>query len=225
MDVAAHAGTLTAVIVYFFNDVIQLLRGCVKLGRGAWNSRESRFALHLILATIPAICAGGLIWHLGFATSFRNVEAIAWFTIGFGLLLYVADRFCSSAQILSDLKVRHAILIGCAQVLAFLPGASRSGVTITAARALGFEREHSARFAFLLAIPTIGAATALGAIELIRSGDALLWRTSMSVFSLSFMSALAALWGLMRFVRRWSLTPFVVYRIGLGIILLWFFST
>ena len=225
MDVAAHAGTLAAVTLYFSIDVIRMLRGCIKLGSGNWYSNESRFALHLILATFPAICAGGLMWYLGFATAFRNVEAIAWFTIGFGILLYVADRFCTSARALPDLKVTHAVLIGCAQVLAFLPGASRSGVTITAARALGFEREHSARFAFLLAIPTIGAATALGAIELIRSGDALLWHTSMSVFSLSFMSALAALWGLMRFVRRWSLTPFVVYRIGLGIILLWFFST
>ena len=201
-----------------------MVQGCLKLAAGEWNSGDARFSLLLVLGTLPIVCAGVLFWYFELLTTLRNVKAIAWFTIGFGALLYVADRFGSSARTFSDLKIRHALLIGCAQVLAFLPGASRSGVTITAARAFGFGREHSARFAFLLAIPAIGAATALGAFELFRSGDVLLWRVSMIVFTLSFVSALAVLWGLMRIVRRWSLTPFVVYRIGLGITLLWYFS-
>lgn len=221
IDVSAHAGTLAAVMLFLRNDIASILRGFAQLAAGNPRGADGRFASLLLAATVPATLVGALLWALGSETLLRNLELIAWATIGFGLLLYAVDRFRPEADTpVRTIGLRAAFFIGCVQVLAFIPGASRAGVTITAGRLLGLNRETSTRFSFLLAIPTIGAATALGGFEIARSGDAVLWQSAAWVFVLSFLVALAALWGLLRFVRRWSLTPFVVYRVILGVLLL-----
>ena len=220
VDVAAHLGTLLAVMVYFHGDTRRLLRGLRLLCVGRWHDGDSRQVLILALATLPAVLVGGGLWALGLAEFFRSLDAIAVFTILFALLLYWADRAGGSELGLYRLGWRHALCIGLAQVCAFLPGASRAGVAITAARALGFRREAAARFAFLLAIPTLAAAGSLAAVELVRSGEPWLQWSAAGVAGLAFLSALLALWVLMRVVRRWTLLPFVLYRLVLGAVLL-----
>ncbi len=216
IDVAAHVGTLLAVMAYFHPEMRRIIRGCCLLLMGNWQDPDSRLALLLAIGTLPAVLAGGTLWALGLAEILRSVEAIGVFTIVFAVFLYWADRHGAAAKGFEQFGHRHAFWVGMAQVLAFLPGASRAGVAITAARALGFDRVAAARFAFLLAIPTIAAAGTLGAVEVVRSGEEWLQMSAAAVAALSFVSALGALWALMRFVRRWSLTPFVIYRIVLG---------
>ena len=216
VDVAAHVGTLLAVMAYFREETFRIVRGCLLLLAGRWREPDSGLAILLVIGTVPAVIAGGALWALGLAEVFRSVEAIAASTILFAVVLYWADRYGASEKRFAQLARRHALWIGLAQVLAFLPGASRSGVAITAGRALGFDRETAARFAFLLAIPTIAAAGTLGGIELARSGAAWLQWSAVVVSVLAFFAALAALWALMRFLRCWSLLPFVIYRLILG---------
>ncbi len=220
VDVAAHVGTLLAVMAYFRGETIRMVRGCCLLLAGRWQDADARLALLLLIGTVPAVLAGGALWVLGLAEVFRSVEAIAAFTILFAVFLYWADRHGASEKEFEKFERRHALCIGLAQVFAFLPGASRAGIAITAARALGFDRVAAARFAFLLAIPTIAAAGMLGGIEVVRSGEHWLQWSAATVAALAFVSAIGALWVLMRFVRRWSLLPFVIYRIALGVALL-----
>ena len=222
IDVAAHAGTLAAVITFFRLEVARMARGALQLARGDFAGADARLALVLAIGTAPAVLVGAGLRGFGASESLRGIEPIGWFTIIFGVLLYLADRFGRQRVALSELGVRDAALVGLAQALAFLPGASRAGVVMSAARGLGYDRESAARFAFLLAIPTIGAATILGAFELARVGDIVLWEAATGVFSLAYLAAMAALWALIRYVRRWSLTPFVVYRLALGAALLWY---
>ena len=220
IDVAAHAGTLLAVMAFFRREMLRILVGCRLLLTGRWQDEDARLALLLAIGTIPAVLAGGTLWALGLAEMFRSVEAIAVFTIVFAAFLYWADRYGPAEKGFERFERHHALWVGLAQILAFLPGASRAGIAITAARALGFDRVAAARFAFLLAIPTIAAAGTLGGIEVARSGEAWLRWSAVTVAALAFLSALGALWVLMRFVRRWSLTPFVLYRVALGTALL-----
>ena len=225
IDVAAHAGTLVAVTVVLWSDVLQILGGLWHLLAGPRDHPDARMALVLVIATIPAVIMGAWLAASGLAYILRDVEVIAWSTIGFGLLLYVADRWGRTHVRMSDLGPLRALAIGCLQVCAFLPGASRAGVTMTAGRVLGMGRETAVRVAFLLAIPTLGTATAHGAWSLHKAGDPAQWEAAGLVFALSFLSAILALWLLARFVRRWSLAPFVAYRLILGAGLLWFFSS
>ena len=216
IDVAAHVGTLLAVMAYLHPEMRRIIRGCCLLFTGNRRDSDSRLALLLAIGTLPAVLVGATLWALGLAEMFRSVGAIGVFTILFALFLYWADRHGATEKGFEQFENRHALWVGMAQVLAFLPGASRAGVAITAARALGFDRVAAARFAFLLAIPTIAAAGTLGAVEVVRSGEEWLQLTAGAVAALSFLSALGALWALMRFVRRWSLMPFVIYRMVLG---------
>lgn len=220
VDVAAHAGTLLAVCVYFRADLAQVIRDSSgQLGRA--RPGDASLAVMLAIATLPILAAGGAAWALGLAPHLRNPEMIAWCTIGFGIVLYLADRFGKSNQTIHALTPGRAWLAGCVQAFAILPGASRAGLAITGGRLVGLDREAAARFAFLLAIPVLTAATALGVVELWRGGDVILHGAAAAVFALSFLTGLLALWGLLRIFRRWSLTPFVVYRLVLGVALLW----
>ena len=207
---------------YFWRDMLRILQGSVRLAIGPRNGPEARFAALLAVATLPGVLAGLAFWTSGLAESLHNIQVIAWATIGFGILLYLTDRFGNSRQKLAEMTPLQALFVGCVQICAFVPGASRAGMAITAGRALGLGREDAARFAFLLAIPTIGATTVLGTFEIARTGDTLLWGTAATVLFLSAAVAWLALWGLLRMMRRWSFTPFVIYRLALGAGLLWY---
>ena len=144
MDVAVHVGTLAAVLVYFWRDLGQIVLGWIG---GNWRRHDRRLGralgFYLVVSAIPVIVAGGVIYLLGHET-LRNPEVVAWATIGFGILLYLADRIGLTVREVEHTTLGHAFFIGLAQVLALIPGASRSGVTMTAARWLGYERPAAA---------------------------------------------------------------------------------
>lgn len=223
IDVAVHVGTLGAVIVYLRREVWSILTGIARFGQ-----RESRPGLrllaHLVVATVPVVVAGLLV-KIYAGEVVRSVDVIAWATLGFGIVLYVCDRVGLTLRRLEHMTAGAAFLIGLAQVLALIPGASRAGVTITAARMLGYERRDAARFSMLLSIPTIVAAGALMSLELIEGGNARLQADAFLAAALAFVAALIAITLMMGWLRRASYTPFVVYRVILGgFLLVWLYA-
>ncbi len=221
IDTAVHVGTLGAVLIYFWRDLVSMLLGLLRLLRGQSDKGARLFGL-LALATIPVVLVGGLLSYFDADEALRSVQVIGWTTLGFGLVLFVADRFFMTLRRIDQMTLGGAVAIGLAQVLALVPGTSRSGITMTAARILGFERRDAARFSMLMSIPAIAAAGVLKGAELYRSGDAQLTSDAAIVAVLSFGIAIAAIALLMAWLRRASFTPFVVYRIGLGVgLLVW----
>ena len=220
LDVAVHVGALGAVMGYFARDMAAMLRG---LGSG-WNGGVlaepgRRLLAQLALATAPVVLAGALLAAVG-ADELRTAAVIGWTSLVFGLLLYAVDRWAPRRRRIDGMTFKGALLIGLAQVFALIPGTSRSGVTVTAARLLGNERPDAAHFSMLLAIPTILAAGALAGLALYRLGEAQLGAQALLGVALSFASAWLTIALLMRWLRRASFTPFVVYRCLLGVLLL-----
>lgn len=218
IDVAVHVGTLFAVLGYFRRDVAAMVAGCWTLLTGRWTS-GGRLALQVVLASLPVMVAGYVIHEIGWEI-LRSMEIIAFATIGFGVLLWLADRFAPAHRSLDDLGFGDALLIGLSQALALIPGTSRSGVTMTAGRAVGLSRTEAARFSLLLSIPAILGAGAIAAVDIAQAGDAALGRDALMAAVLAFASAWLAIALMMRWLRHASFTPFVVYRLVLGIVLL-----
>lgn len=219
IDIAVHAGTLLAVIAYFRSDIRQLAVGAARLLTGRMTP-SGRLALLVIVATLPIVAAGYILGANG-AAHIRSVELIAWTTIGFGVLLGVIDRISMTLRRTEHLTFGNAIFIACAQVLALLPGTSRAGITITAARFLGLERREAARFSMLLSIPAILGAATLAGLDLYSAGNIALGYDSALAAALAFVTALIAISAMMRWLLRASYMPFVVYRILLGGVLLY----
>jgi undecaprenyl-diphosphatase len=218
-DVMVHMGSFLAVVVYFWRDCINLLQGGVDLLRGR-KTPWGRLALYIVLGTIPAVVFGLFLDKIGFMDSVRTMpQIIAWNAIIFGVLLYVCDRFGLNKNLLSEMRLPPAMVIGLAQALAIIPGTSRSGITITAARALGFERTEATRFAFLLGIPAIAGAGALKLGDAVASGQAITLPMILTAI-LTFFVALGTIAVLMKLIRRISFLPFALYRVALGIALL-----
>ena len=216
-DIMVHVGSLFAVLVYFWRDVVKLFWGGLDLLQLRLND-NSRMALYIILATVPAVAFGLFLNSSGYHSRLRGVEIIAWNAIIFGVLLYLADRIGSRSKSMAAMTLLPAMVIGVAQAVALVPGTSRSGITITAARFLGFERAEAARFSFLLGIPAIAGAGALTLGEVISSGQNISSGAVWAAF-LTFFAALAAIAILMAVVRRTSFLVFVIYRILLGLVL------
>jgi len=212
LDVAVHVGTLFAVLLYFRGDICRMLCGLKKGG-------DRHLTAAIIIGSLPVIIAGFLL-HITGPDWTRSLYLTAWCTLIFGIVLWVADKYKPAQKTLDDLTLRDAFFIGCAQVLALIPGTSRSGITMTAARWLGFSRTECARFSLLLAIVAISGAGTLGGIDLIRSGDFSLGFDVLLAAFMAFLSGLAAIALMMRWLEKASFTPFVIYRIVLGIILL-----
>lgn len=215
IDVAVHAGTLLAVVVYFRRDIVRIVAGLA--GTGSAGARS--LAAMLVVASLPVGAAGFALHQTG-QGMVRDVSVVAWATLGFGLLLLVADRFGATARRMEHMTWTPAIAIGLAQTLALIPGASRSGVTMTAARFMGFERDEAARFSLLLSIPAILAATVLTSLDVRESGDPAMTRAALVAAAMAFVTAIAAIRLMMAWLRRATFTPFVVYRLALGLILL-----
>jgi undecaprenyl-diphosphatase len=219
MDIAVHVGTLFAVMAYFWRDVGAMAVGATHLLRGRDGPR-ARLARFVMLGTIPVFVAGYFGKSL-VETNLRGVEIIAWTTLGFGVLLWLADKIGMTLRRIDHLDWRGVIFIGAMQALALIPGTSRSGITMTAARFLGMERSEAARFSMLLSIPTILGAGALSGLDLYESGDSVLGLDALIAASIAFGVAMIAIWAMMQWLRRASFTPFVVYRIVLGLGLLY----
>ena len=217
MDVAVHVGTLLAVMIYFRKDIVKMLYGLFS----KQEEKGKHLFFQIVLATIPVVITGFFIEKY-FSLDLRSIEIIAWATLIFGLLLYLSDQFFESKKDIKDLSYQHAFYIGLAQVLALIPGTSRSGVTITCARFLGYKRIDSAHFSMLLSIPTIIAAGFLTGIKIYQTGDMLLTQQAFMAIIFSFIAAFIAIWAMMAWLKKSSFTPFVIYRLILGTILLYY---
>jgi undecaprenyl-diphosphatase len=222
-DVALHAGTLAAIIVYFFRDWVQVIAnglGFVYRGRRPDENSRTLFWF-LVIATIPAGLAG-LKFQKYAETSWRSFYVIAAAEIILGLLMYAADRVGSEKDGLDQMNLFDAIFIGCAQALAIIPGVSRSGVTITAGRFLHFDREAAARFSFLLSTPIIAAAAGKDAYDLYKQGGIApeLKIPYLVGILVSGIVGLIVIAFFLRYLKRNSLNVFVWYRVAFGIIVI-----
>ena len=221
IDVAVHLGTLGAVVLYFRTDVAAALRGVPELARLRVESRDGFLALCLMVATVPVMAVGLLLTILDLTEMLRSVALIGWTMIIFGIVLYWADMRGPQTRQAEGWTLKHAVILGLWQVLALLPGTSRSGIVITGARALGYAREDAARLSMLMSIPTILASAALLGLDVVRVADWQAARDGAIAAVIAFFAALAALALMMRLLKSVSFTPYVIYRIGLGVILLW----
>lgn len=218
-DVMVHMGSFLAVVVYFWKDCINLTMGFIDMLRGRANA-WGRLALLIVVGTIPAVVVGIILDKIGFMDMVRHMPVIvAWNAIIFGILLYVCDRFGLSIRRMADMTWTPALIIGVAQAVAIIPGVSRSGITMTAARALGFERPEAARFAFLLGIPAIAGAGVLHLGEAAATGVTITIPMILTMV-LTFFVALGTITVLMKLVRHVSFLPFAIYRVALGVVLL-----
>ncbi len=221
IDVAVHVGTLFAVLLYFRQDTLKILRGLPKVLRGRIEDQDSWLVLCLGIATIPVVVAGLVLKVTGLDEAMRSIAVIGWTMIIFGIVLYWADTRGKQERVAGTWSLKHAAIMGLWQVLALVPGTSRSGITITGARQLGYKREDAARLAMLMSIPTILASGTLLGIEVAATADAAAARDGLIAAIFAFLAAMAALWGMMTLLKRISFTPYVIYRVVLGVILLW----
>ncbi len=219
-DVAVHVGTLIAVVSYFARDILAVSRGWLRsLGKGQ-SSDDSRLGWWIILGTLPAVLVG-LAFENFIETNLRSIEVIAYTTIGFGVLLWVSDRFFPERLEQKDLSIKSVLFIGVAQALALIPGTSRSGITMTAARFMGFSRSSAARFSFLLSIPLILAAGTLKLCELLTSEVPVDWSAIVAGVVLSAVSAYLCIYLFLKWLNQIGFLPFMIYRLALGFALLW----
>ena len=243
IDIAVHVGSLLAIIVYFFKDVMGLARGgFASVGIGVNNpgaKAERKLFWWIVLGTIPAVIFGFAI-KLGFLDTFvqnqfgleigteglmdalRITDLIAVNLIFYGILLGLADYFGKEEKTFEQMTWRDGLIAGMAQALALIPGTSRSGVTMTAARVLGFGRVEAAQFSFLLSIPAVAGAGVLIVPDLLEADSALLVE-ALITGAMTFAAAFATMAFLMNFLKRASMMVFVLYRIAMGCALLYLF--
>ncbi len=221
IDVAVHVGTLCAVVLYFWSDVRLALSGIPRLLRGRVDSPGAGLALCLVIGTVPVVLAGLALKLTGLDAAMRSTAVIGWTMLIFGVVLYFADRFSAAAKPAEFWTIRDAFIMGLWQAVALIPGTSRSGITITAARFLGYQRPGAARLAMLMSIPTILASGLLLGAEVAARADMAAARDAAIAAAFSFIAALFALWFMMQLLKSVSFTPYVIYRVLLGVVLLY----
>lgn len=221
LEIAVHFGSLIAVILYLWKDCLKIIVDFFKALFGKW-SQNSILAFHILLASIP-VCIFGAFFYKKIAYNLHSIYIIAWATFGFGLILFICDRFKTQYS-LSVMKWPHALFIGLCQICALIPGASRSGVCISGARILGFNRFESARFSLLLSIPILLAASAVAVYDHSHSHSFYISSTMYYGALFGFISSFIAILLFMSWIKRASFTPFVIYRVLLGGgLLLWLY--
>jgi undecaprenyl-diphosphatase len=219
-DVAVHFGSLIAVCIYFRHDVAAMIRGGLQLLRFKNETFESQIALVLGIGTIPAAIAG-LTLAGWIETNLRDPAVIVFTLAGYGIIMVLADRLGRRDRTIDKVKLSDAIWIGCAQALALVPGTSRSGVTISAARALGFKRQDAARFSFLLSVPVILLASGYKGLEMLTGPAIVRWSELGVAALISAIVAYLSIGFFMRVVSRIGLLPFAAYRLVLAAVILY----
>ena len=205
VDVGLHLGSLLAIIFYFRNELKEIV-----------NNKNLFFLM--VLGSLPLIILGAIIYKTGLINYFRNIEVITWTTLIFALLLYVADKFENNKKIETDLKLKSILIIGLFQILALIPGVSRSGIVITAGRFLNFSRYDSTKISFYLSIPAIAGASFLSLKSLVDKNIDLNLIVLVSIL-LSFIFSYLTIKYFLIFVKKFTLNTFVIYRIILSAIL------
>lgn len=220
VDVAVHVGTLVAVLLYFWSDMRKAFGGLPRLLIGKADTEGAKLALLLLISSVPVIAFGLILKLTGLDAYLRSVAIIGWTMLIFGILLYWADQFGETTRTQENWSLTDAMVVGVWQAIALIPGTSRSGITITGARFLGYNRHDAAKLSMLMSVPTIIASGMLLSGEAIMNADLALLRDCGIAAALAFVAALLALTIMMRLLRSVSFTPYVVYRVVLGIILL-----
>ena len=214
-DIAVHFGSLAAILLYFRNDIGGLLRGASDIFAGRGDSLQARIAWCIGVGTLPAALAGLLLAEW-IASYVRSPIVVVATLSGYGILMALADRYAPRTRDFASLRLRDGLVIGIAQALALVPGTSRSGVTITAARLLGIRRQDAARFSFLLAAPVILIATIYELVNLVTGEAVVAWDNLAVAALISGIVAYLSIDWFMRFVSALGLLPFAIYRLILA---------
>ena len=207
INVSAHFGSLIAVILFFRKEIFEF-------------AKNKNLFFKIIIASIPLCIVGFFLIKYGMISSLRTLAIMGWTTIIFGLLLYASDKFQLNQTIRKNFSIKSAIIIGCYQILALIPGVSRSGIIITGARFLKFNRIDSAKISFLMSIPALGCWSIYGFYDLIKRNDELLNIGAILTTFLSFIFSYLTIKYFLVYLKKFNLNLFVVYRLILGIILL-----
>ena len=220
IDVSLHLGTLGAVLLYFNKESKILLFNANSIFTNR-SDENALFTKHTIFATIPIVIIGGLLFVFGIADILRNLQVIALATILFGVLLYFADIKSNSHITIKELTVQKSFLIGMFQTLSIIPGTSRAGITYTGSRFLNLNRIEAARFSMILSIPVIILSSAIPIIQLLKTPTQENFILGVLGFIVSFVVAYFSIDLLLKWIKSHSMTPFVIYRIIFGSILLY----
>lgn len=221
IDVAVHVGTLFAVMLYFRKEVLLAVSGVPRMLTGHIDTAGAKLAFLLTVGTVPVVLLGFVLKLTGLNITMRSIEVIGWAMLLFGILLYWTDQHGTSEKSSQDWSLKDAVIMGLCQAIALVPGTSRSGITITAARKLGYGRQDAARLSMLMSIPTIFASGVFLGAEVIATSNISAARDGAIAAAFAFFAALLALTLMMRLLQKVSYTPYVVYRIILGSVLLW----
>ena len=207
IDVAMHIGSFFAVIVFFRKDVVIFI-----------ENRDLLFKF--IVASIPVLVVGFVLVNLNLIEYLRSIEIIGWTTVIFGILLYLSDKNNKKNTITNHFNLKNSFLVGMIQILSLVPGVSRSGIVITGARFLGFKRYDSAKISFLLSIPTLAVISIYGMIKIVESDDVSFSIIMFSSIFFSFIFSYLTIKYFLKFMEKFTLKIFVIYRIILGILIL-----
>ena len=207
IDICLHLGSLIAIIVYFRNDLFHLIK-------------NKNFLIKILIGTIPIIPIGYILYQTRLIDQLRSLEVIGWMSLIFGILLYISDKSKVTKKIDANFTNRSAIFIGLFQVLALIPGVSRTGVTITSGRMLGFNRLDSAKISFFLSIPTLAAASLLGIYNIYREASTELNFLAIIAVIFSFIFSYITIALFFSFIKKFSLSIFIIYRIALSLFIL-----
>ena len=205
IDISLHLGSLMAILFYFKDDIFNF-------------KKNKNLFYKIIIGTLPLIIFGYFLYSTNIIYQLRDIKVIAWATLFFGILIYIADKNKFLKKIDTDFTIRSVLIIGFFQVIALIPGVSRAGITITAGRILGFDRTDSTKISFYLSIPALAGASALGIKDLFKANIEFNFLVIVGVF-LSFIFSLITIKFFLKFIKKFSLNLFVVYRIFLATVL------
>tara|TARA_B100001013_G_scaffold220897_1_gene134897 strand:- start:16 stop:783 length:768 start_codon:yes stop_codon:yes gene_type:complete len=207
IDICLHLGSLIAIILYFRNDIFNFVK-------------NKSFLIKILVGTIPIIPVGYVLYKTGMIDQLRSLKVIGWMSLVFGILLYISDRSKITKKIDTEFTNKSAVFIGLFQVLSLIPGVSRSGITITSGRMLGFNRFDSAKISFFLSIPALAGASLLGIYNIYKEGSAELNFLAIIAVIFSFIFSYATIAVFLKFIRKFSLNIFVIYRLALSLFIL-----
>ena len=207
IDISLHLGSLIAIIFYFRKDLFNFVQ-------------NKSFLIKILLGTIPIIPVGYILYQSGLIKHLRSLEVIGWMSLIFAILLYISDKYKITKKIDTEFTNSSAIIIGLFQILALIPGVSRSGITITSGRLLGFSRFDSAKISFFLSIPTLGAASFLGIYNIYKEGSTELNFLAIIAVIFSFIFSYFTISIFLNFIKKFSLNIFIIYRILLSLFIL-----
>ena len=209
LDVSLHIGSFLAVITFFYKDLIKFIK-------------NKELFIKILISSLPVMILGFLLVQTDLISELRNIKVIGWMTLLFGVLLYISDKFNMHKNIESDFTYKSALMIGFFQMISLVPGVSRSGITITAARLLKFNRYDAAKISFLLSIPTLAVVSIFGIKNIVSAENMNISFLNLFSILLSFVFSLTTIKYFLQYIKSFSLDIFVIYRVILGIVILAF---